>query len=439
MGIFTNYFMGGWCLIVPFFLQAQSTPMPEYNLNKNIPGAQYKFSFVHISDIHIGEGFSDYGTPGYFNDTMPANDESKPAKALRQAVKWINARKDDKNIKFVVVSGDLTGSAEKSEFKMSKLILDGLEIPYVPIIGNHDIWPYTRYQDEAPYACGDSVMNEVFSEVYEKNKLFFQNWNDGTRLIRTYNPESKREHYLQNFSFEYDGFVFYGLDFNPRYHVNKAEPGIGPEARLMDWQGGTFRWLKNELANQPNKKNHNICFISHHPATDNLLFILSGFVFSGEDYLKMVNMLEPYRQNLGLWMAGHIHIDYDYPLVNNIMQVRGIAANKEYDSSYFEIVNVYEVPDLSTAIHTPISTKKEMTVFPNPNHGKFTVADELFDGNAVLRIYNSFGIMLVDKQMKEFSAGNGFYQFDFSYLPKGSYIISVTDNQQTNAQQFFIQ
>ncbi|HNE51389.1 MAG TPA: hypothetical protein PLZ64_09620, partial [Chitinophagales bacterium] len=71
MGIFTNYFMGGWCLIVPFFLQAQSTPMPEYNLNKNIPGAQYKFSFVHISDIHIGEGFSDYGTPGYFNDTMP--------------------------------------------------------------------------------------------------------------------------------------------------------------------------------------------------------------------------------------------------------------------------------------------------------------------------------------------------------------------------------
>ncbi|HNE49797.1 MAG TPA: T9SS type A sorting domain-containing protein, partial [Chitinophagales bacterium] len=109
------------------------------------------------------------------------------------------------------------------------------------------------------------------------------------------------------------------------------------------------------------------------------------------------------------------------------------------DSSYFETVNVYEVPDLSTAIHTPISTKKEMTVFPNPNHGKFTVADELFDGNAVLRIYNSFGIMLVDKQMKEFSAGNGFYQFDFSYLPKGSYIISVTDNQQTNAQQFFIQ
>ena len=27
---------------------------------------------------------------------------------------------------------------------------DSLQVPYVPVIGNHDIQPYVRYQTEAP-------------------------------------------------------------------------------------------------------------------------------------------------------------------------------------------------------------------------------------------------------------------------------------------------
>jgi predicted MPP superfamily phosphohydrolase len=145
---------------------AQTNSMPEYNLNKNYPGAEYKFSFVHISDTHIGEGLGDYGTPGFYNDTMPAIDESEPDVRLRKAVQWINANSISKNIKFVVVSGDLTGSAEKSEFLKFKEIMSDLQMPYVPVIGNHDVWPYVRYQTEAPFANGDSVMNEVFRRCF---------------------------------------------------------------------------------------------------------------------------------------------------------------------------------------------------------------------------------------------------------------------------------
>ncbi len=416
---------------------SQTNSMPEYDLNKNYPGAQYKFSFVHISDVHIGEGFSDYGTPGFFNDTMPDTDESAPAKDLRQAVKWINAHQQDKNIKFVVISGDLTGSAERSEFQMCKKIMDDLDVPYVPVIGNHDIWPYVRYQNEAPYANGDSVMGEVFADVYDRDKLFFSNWNDGSRLTRTYNPETQKEHYLQNFSFEYDGFIFYGLDFNPRYHVNKAEPGIGPEAQVMDWQGGTFQWLKQELASNPHKKNHNVCFISHHPATENILFILSGFVFDLPEYTKLLDMLSSYGSNLGLWMAGHIHIDYDYPLVNNVMRVRGIAANKDFDSSRFEIINVYEVPEL-TAVAASVK-HEAVSIFPNPNNGVFTVAEELFDSGTTLRLYDLLGTLIYEKQMKVFLTGNDFYQFDFSFLPKGSYYLSVTNGDKTYTQRMVMQ
>ncbi len=428
---------------VLFFFQisadcfTQTNSMPEYNLNKNLQGAQYKFSFVHISDTHIGEGIGDYGTSGFFNDTMPDIDTSAPAKDLRQAVKFINYHEIDKNIKFVVISGDLTGSAEKSEFQMCKKIMDGLNMPYVPVIGNHDIWPYVRYQSEAPYACGDSVMGEVFAEVYDKDKLFFQNWNDGTRLNRTFNPETQKEHYLQNFSFEYDNFIFYGLDFNPRYHVNKAEPGIGPEAQLMDWTGGTFQWLQHELSINPNKKNHNVCLISHHPATDNILFILSNFVFDFNEYNKIITGLTPYKNNLGLWMAGHIHIDYDYPLTNNVMRVRGIAANKDFDSAHFEIINVYEVPEVTAIIEQ--SNKNNIRVFPNPNQGKFTVAEELFDANTILRLYDVLGTLIDEKRMKEFLSVNGFYQFDFSYLPKGSYYLSVSDGDKLYSQRLVLQ
>ena len=434
--IFTCFIFVFINLIIGVDIIAQNTTAKEFDLNKNDPGANYKFSYVHITDIHIGEGQGDYGTPGFFNDTMPTVDNSYAAVRLRKAVQWINQHAQEKNIKFVVISGDMTDSGEKSEFQMSKKILDELTIPYVPLIGNHDIWPYVRYQNEAPYACGDSVMNEVFADVYESNRLFFDNWNDGTRLQRIYNPESSHEHYLQNLSFEYDGFVFYALDFNPRYHVNKAEPGIGPEAQLMDWTNGTFRWWKNELQNNTHLRNKNVCFFSHHPATNNLLFVLSGFVFDFDEYNKIINMLTPYKQHLALWMTGHIHLDYDYYLTNNIMRVRGMAANKEFDSAHFQIVNVY---DIATATPVLSNTKtQQVEIFPNPSNGRFTVATELFNPSTIISLYDITGAMVLQKNIATYKKDD-FYEMDFSYLPKGTYILSIANKEFTKSERLVLQ
>jgi len=47
---------------------------------------------------------------------------------------------DLENVRFAFVTGDLTDSGEPLEFDTVRRELDALNIPYFPIIGNHDIW-----------------------------------------------------------------------------------------------------------------------------------------------------------------------------------------------------------------------------------------------------------------------------------------------------------
>jgi predicted MPP superfamily phosphohydrolase len=120
-------------------------------VNRGLGGKSFRF--VQLTDLHIGEGMGDYGTEG-FDDTAPAGDIGVSAQRLREAVNWINANKDPQNIAFVMITGDITDSAERSEFLKAKEILDTLTVPYIPMPGNHDIWPYTANGD-APAPVGD--------------------------------------------------------------------------------------------------------------------------------------------------------------------------------------------------------------------------------------------------------------------------------------------
>lgn len=75
------------------------------------------WSFVVISDLHIGYGCdnNDFGSPGW-NDYYEEKDkECITVKALDMAVSTILRFKNEYNIKFVAVLGDISDSAEKSE------------------------------------------------------------------------------------------------------------------------------------------------------------------------------------------------------------------------------------------------------------------------------------------------------------------------------------
>ena len=437
------FFLSVFILLSNLLAEAQTKVMPEYDLNKNYPGATYKFSFIHLTDTHVGEGGGDYGTIGFYNDTMPVGDVGRPAERLRAAVNWINANYQAKNIKFVIVSGDLTDSGEKSEFQKFREIMSACKIPYVPLMGNHDAWPYVRYQFESHKADGDSVINEVFADVYDSCKHFFQSWNDGTRLTQTLNPETNDYSFLQNFYFEYDGFLFVALDFNPRYHVfkdnltHKPAPGIGPEAQLMDWDGGTFRWLEQTLQTIPDKGNHNIILYSHHPPTQEIF--ATWYAFDRSEYTKISDLLFSYKQNMGMWSAGHIHREklYKMATVDNkdIMPVFETGANKEYDSGQLKIINVYEVPG-ATPVFEHASDEK-MAVFPNPNTGIFYLEAETFDPGAKMVVMDAAGKLLRSEKIYPTPFDN--YRLDFSGLPKGLYYITISDKYHSHTESLVIQ
>lgn len=265
------------------------------------------FTFVQLTDLHVGEGADngDYGTPG-FDDAPPAGDEGGPARRLREAVNWINANKDARNIAFVIVTGDLTDSGERSEFLKAKEILDALTVPYIPMIGNHDVWPYTA-DSEAASPLGDEYFKDIFGPVFDGLKTRFPEWDDGTRLSRTFNSECGSYAWFQNFSFSYGGYHFMCADFSARAHAPFGNKGVGPEADLYDFPGGTWRWLASHYNGYPGKSGDNMLVFSHYPLTKDVYAGVNSF--STGEYNTIAGFLNDngHKNSSGLWCAGHIH------------------------------------------------------------------------------------------------------------------------------------
>lgn len=415
-------------LSVNFAYGQDSTVVRVTDLNKDLPGAQFKFSFIHLTDIHIGEGQGDYGTAGFLDDVMPEGDAGYSAERLRHAVNWINAHAAQFDIRFVVVTGDITDSGERSEFEKAKEILNALNIPYVPQLGNHDIWPYISYQNEAEYAYGDSVMADVFKDVYDSLKNFFDVWDDGTRLSRVYNPESDQEHYHQNFLFEYKGFGFLLFDHNPRYHVDREEPGIGPEARLNDFPGGSFDWLTKTLQNYPNKGIHNIFLLTHQPPHRDPISLVNGLPI--DQYDKMTQALLPYSEHLAFWLAGHVHRNRRYNVNTlfggqKVIEAWETTANKEFDKGYFRLINVYEAPRITFVRDN--SFDNSISLEPNPGTGLFRLRLPESEDAFSIHVFDMAGQLAIPSYTT--MPNERLQLIDMQQLPAGQYLLQIQSGE----------
>jgi GH25 family lysozyme M1 (1,4-beta-N-acetylmuramidase) len=281
------------------------------------------WTFAVITDIHMGYNYTDYGTLSW-NDEG-GQEPYQLTTRLRTIVNWINSHEESNNIHFVAVLGDISDSGEKSELLKARDILDDLNIPYIPVIGNHDIWPYTQqvsttdvhkpeyyWQDwrttkglyptvqlppgSAETAVGDEFFDEVFWPQNGVNRekieaLFGNSWKRQTEQTGYAGLL-----HIQNCVFVYKNVKFIALDFIDRNPEEDTQSSCGK--LNLD----TERWLTdNSVKNEPT------VLLSHHAIEGS-----TSASWIGTDRSKVRNIITKSECNLLANFAGHNHRNADF-------------------------------------------------------------------------------------------------------------------------------
>ncbi|MFB5945320.1 outer membrane protein assembly factor BamB family protein [Albibacterium profundi] len=152
------------------------------------------FKFAHVTDTHIGGNTA--------------------AEDLRRTIQDINKNSE---IKFVLITGDITEFGSDEELTLAKRMLDSLERPWYIVPGNHDAnWSES----------GGNSFREIFGS--------------------------------ETFEFKYNGYQFIGTNSGPNMRMS---PGQVPRENLV-WMDSVFRAAANN--DMP------LIFINHYPLDDGL-------------------------------------------------------------------------------------------------------------------------------------------------------------------------
>lgn len=322
---------------------AQTPDILINQINPSKPGYQWSFSFVQLTDIHIGEGTEEFGTTGYM-DTLTGSESGESIDRLNYAVQWINQNYLQQKISFVMITGDITESGERSEFYKAKEILDQLIVPYILFPGNHDIWPHSDAGD-SPRADGDSLINHLFGDNFAALSSEFPGWNNGTRLTPAPYSVANGPSYFFNFYFPLGSYYFLCADFNSRQHKPLFFNGSNVDGQMHNIPGGTWPYFQHVLMNEIPQGDENIIIFSHHPmASESWNFVNA---FSYEEFDTISTFILPYSGSLSTWFAGHIHRDASYTINTwsgspAIVNGYETESNKELEFGHFRLVKVYD-------------------------------------------------------------------------------------------------
>lgn len=114
----------------------------------SISTAVAQFRFAWLSDTHIG---------------FPTGAEN-----LRAVVRDINRQND---VKFVVISGDITEKGKNDELKLAEQILDSVAVPYLIVPGNHD----TKWSESGCTMFSSLFGDDKFVYAFKDYKIIGMN------------------------------------------------------------------------------------------------------------------------------------------------------------------------------------------------------------------------------------------------------------------------
>jgi 3',5'-cyclic AMP phosphodiesterase CpdA len=264
-----------------------------------------RFSFALMTDLHVGDGLDDFGDPGWDDG---GGDEYDVTRTLRLAVGKVNMADADYDIRFVMVTGDLGDSGERSEMLEAREILDQLDVPYFPLLGNHDMWPYTA-SDEAPGPVGDAIFRDVFAAHFADLATRFPSLARAPGPV--WNPENRCDSHFVNYSFDYGGRHFVALDLVTRTHAPLGNPGVASDADLYDFEGGTWRWFTADLGDCGRWGTNDVFVFSHHPPIVTTLGVLDCLSPGEQDRIGSFLRDGGCGDAVFGFFAGHHHLDYD--------------------------------------------------------------------------------------------------------------------------------
>jgi hypothetical protein len=350
-----TFIVDGWDFTTLWHIDITQNDGYPNQFPEEVPPDPADWSFAIITDLHIGEEDKDKDYDGTgWNDNGEGDNNISSVQYLDDAVKNINSLAKQYNLKFVVVLGDISDSAEVSEFNKAIQYLNGLDIPWVPLIGNHDIWPYSGV-DEAPEIGPDNAGTDLyffntFQSQYNKVSGLLENWEKSSNPVL--NSETNPEHnsYFQNFAFNFRGLHFIGLDFNARDNAPLWWKGVAPEGDIYNFPGGTWQWFTNHLeqyVNQNPDSQENIILFAHHPFNSGSVSVMG---FSQGELFTMDSFLRNYSSNIFAEFAGHTHQNWvtSWPLwrlpQNKVMDVVETESNREGEQ--IRIVKVSEEGDI---------------------------------------------------------------------------------------------
>ena len=191
-----------------------------------------EWTFAVITDLHIGRGYEE-GTATFRHVSNYNDQDYYLTDRLQNVVKWIRDNAVAYNIKFVVITGDITEDGTQVEMHRANMTLAGLgNIPYFPVIGNHDL-------NNGGTSNFENEFNDAFF-VAQCAKLDVTWENNRTNEV---------EAHLQNYAFRYKEKNFVFLDC-----VDRKAP----------WTAKLYASTLNVLTEFVDEGKPTILF-SHHP------------------------------------------------------------------------------------------------------------------------------------------------------------------------------